>query len=381
MKYVSTEHRALQAENEAYVIHLVDERMAWRSKRMKANRLKRLYDLAGYKEYGERVELCARWFKFGLFGENKERHLLEAKFCGLRLCPICIARGAMVRGKLLSRVMNAVEAERECQYVFVTLTVQNVTGDKLGETIGQLCKGWDRLMKHRKVQRAWKGTFRAIEITRNNDPKSEWYGTYHAHIHAVVAVEDEYFEKDSPLFITHGDLMARWRKVLKLDYDPRVYIEATYEGKDENKRKKRRKKRRKKVMTGDDAANRGAVLEAAKYATKDSDYISDSLSDEEGAQVVTDYTRALYHRRLTSFTGWLKEMAQRLQAVDLDNVDLVQGEEATIREDLAEVIEEYGWHFGAGDYVLARRYINPLRVTRAVTQPVGQEGGGEHGAG
>lgn len=103
------------------------------------------------------------------------------------------------------------------------------------------------------------------------------------------------------------------------------------------------------------------MLEAAKYSTKDSDYIDPGLSDDEAVQVVTDYTRALHHRRLTAFGGWLKETAQR---DNLDNVDLVQGDEDVIREDLAEVIEEYGWHFGAGDYVLARRYVNPLRVKR-----------------
>lgn len=322
--------------------------------------MKRLYDLAGYEQYGERVDLCARWFKFGIFGPNRERHLLEAKFCGLRLCPICIARGALARGRLLSKVMDAVEAEHKCQFIFLTLTIQNVTGDKLGDAISQLCEGWRRLMNQRPVARAFKGTFRAIEITRNNDPKSEWYGTYHPHIHAILAVEDEYFAKNSPLYLTHDELVARWRQVMRLDYDPTVNVKATYE-----KGKKKGRKKTKVTKVGDNEASRGAVLEAAKYATKDSDYISDSLSDEEAAQVVMDYTKALHHRRLTSFTGWFKETAQRLQAADLDNVDLVHdAEEETIREDLAEVIEEYGWHFGAGDYVLARRYVNPLRVKR-----------------
>lgn len=322
---------------------------------MGANRLKRLYDLAGYEQYGERVDLCARWFKFGIFGPGRERHLLEAKFCKLRLCPICIARGALVRGKLLSRVMDAVQAEHKCQYIFLTLTVQNVPGEELGEVISRLCEGWRRLTNQRPVARAIKGWFRAIEITRNTD-NNEWYGTYHPHIHAIFAVEDDYFKPKSGLYLTHDDLVARWKKAMRMDYDPSVHIESTHN--------KGRKKGRKKLRQGDDDANRGAVLEAAKYATKDSDYISDSLSDEEAADVVRDYTKALYHRRLTAFGGWLKEMAVRLQADDLDHVDLTEGEDGKIRDDLAEVIEEYGWHFGAGDYVLARRHVNPLRIKR-----------------
>lgn len=321
---------------------------------MKSNRLVRLYHLAGYEQYADRVEGCATWLQFRVLGDKRE--LATANFCGLRLCPMCTARGAIVRARLLSRVMDGVQAEHHCQYIFLTLTIQNVLGPELGDAIGQLTQGWSRLMKQRPVQAALRGWFRAIEITRNNEPGSQWYGTYHPHIHAIFAVEDDYFKPRSPLYLTHDDLVARWRKAMRLNYDPTVNIKATYEG--------GRKKNRRKIKTGDNEASRGAVLEAAKYATKDSDYISDSLGDEEAAEIVRDYTKALYHRRLTAFGGWLKDKAQELQAVDLDNVDLIQGEDSTIREDLAEVIVEYGWHFGAGDYVLARRYVNPLRVKR-----------------
>lgn len=347
MKYDNTLHYELQGVNPEKLERLTGESMDWRIKRMKANRLQRLYQMAGYERYAERIGLCAMWFKFGRF--QGERKLLEAKFCKLRLCPICIARGALVRGKLLSRVMDTVQVEHHCQYIFLTLTVQNVPGDKLGEAIGQLTKAWDRLMHHRPVERAVKGWFRAIEITRHTK-NDLWYGTYHPHIHAILAVEDGYFKRSNGLFLTHDDWVERWQKALRVDYKPTVNIKATYG-----------KKKGKEKRTGEDDASRGAVLEAAKYSTKDSDYIDPGLSDDEAVQVVTDYTRALHHRRLTAFGGWLKETAQR---DNLDNVDLIQGEDSTIREDLAEVIEEYGWHFGAGDYVLARRYVNPLRVKR-----------------
>lgn len=351
MKYDNTLHYELQGVNPEKLERLTDESMDWRVKRMKANRLGQLYRLAGYERYAERVGLCAMWFKFGRF--QGERKLLGAKFCKLRLCPICIARGALVRGKMLSKVMDGVQAEHKCQYIFLTLTMQNVPGDKLGDAVGQLTKAWDRLSKHAAVKRAVQGWFRAIEITRHTK-NDLWYGTYHPHIHAILAVEDGYFKPSNGLYITHDEWVRRWKMALRVDYDPTVNIKATYG----------RKKKGKVRKAGEDEASSGAVLEAAKYATKDKDYIDPALSDSEAAQIVTDYTQALHHRRLTAFGGWLKEMAQRLQADDLDHVDLVQGEDGTIREDLAEIIEEYGWHFGAGDYVLARRYVNPLRVRR-----------------
>ena len=352
MKYANTDHYELQAVNPDGIAKLPFTEFGWKVERVKSLRLKRLYDIAGYPDYADRVESCASWMRFGTIGDR--RGLLSTNFCKLRLCPMCVARGARVRAHLLSQVMDAVQEEHKCQYIFLTLTVQNVPGDKLGEALDQLAAGWRRLMNQRPVLAAFKGTFRAIEITRNNDPKSLWYGTFHPHIHVIAAVDGGYFKRKNGLYFTPEDILKRWRQACRLDYDPSVRISKTYDG----------KKKSKKNSKGDNQASAGAVLEAAKYATKDSDYISDSISDEEAAQVVADYTRALHRRRLTAFTGWMKETARRLKADDLDGVDPGSGDD-TIREDLAEMIEEYGWHFGAGDYVLARRFVNPLKVVKA----------------
>lgn len=350
MKYANTLHYELQAVNPDGLARLEDGKFAWRAERMKTRRLVRLYSMAGYPDYADRAEGCATWLRFGIIGDK--RGLLSANFCNLRLCPMCVARGARVRAQQLSKVMDTVQAEHHCQYIFLTLTIQNVPGDKLGDALTELTAGWSRFMKQRPVAKAIKGWFRALEITRNTDEGSEWYGTYHPHIHAIWSVEDDYFARKSGLYLTKDDIIARWGKACRLDYGPSVKISKTYD------------KRSGKKPRNDNEASCGAVLEAAKYATKDSDYISSDLSDEEAAQVVDDYTQALHRRRLTAYGGWLKETAKRLKADDLDNVDLRGGDDVTIREDLAEMIEEYGWHFGAGDYVLARRYINPLKVVR-----------------
>ena len=353
MKYDNIDLLKLQEQNVADAPRLVDTSFLWRVERMKSRRLAELYRIAGYVDYAERCDCCATWLRFNVLGDRKT--LRSANFCRLRLCPMCVARGARVRALKLSKIMDTVQADHGCQYLFLTLTVKNVSGDKLCETLTQLADGWHRFIRQRPVAAVVKGWFRALEITRNNKPGDPSYGTYHPHLHVIWSVEDGYFRKRNGLYLTPEDIQARWRQACRLDYDPVVDIRRT---------------RSRKKSGGDDNANAAAVLEAAKYATKDSDYISNSISDDEAVEVVTIYTQALHRRRLTAFGGWLKDEARRLQAEDLDNVDLTEGDGSRIRDDLAEMIEEYGWHCGAGDYILSRRYVNPLRVMK-VEQPRG----------
>lgn len=132
---------------------------------------------------------------------------------------------------------------------------------------------------------------------------------------------------------------------MRVDYRPSVRIQAT-------------------KAKGEAAAGRAAALEASKYAVKDEEYIDPKLPEQLAVEILTDYTHALHRRRLTAFGGWMKEAARRLDAENLDDGDLVHVDEDSIREDVAEMIETYNWHFGVGDYILARREFNPLRVKR-----------------
>lgn len=236
----------------------------------------------------------------------------------------------------LSQVMNLTESRHGYQFLFLTLTVESCEGDKLGAALSQLTAGWNRLMQQRPVLRAVKGWFRAIEITHGRETG------YHPHIHAILAVEPGYFKRSSGQYITQADWVARWQKAAQLPYKPIVHIQKTKGGK----------------------GGMGAALEAAKYTTKDSEYIDRDLDEQEGAQIVVDYTKALHKRRLVAFGGCMKEIAAQLGA-DRDDGDLVHVDDEGVRDDLAELIEDYGWHFGAGDYILTSRRVNPLRVVRS----------------
>lgn len=322
---------------------LEDRRFDWRERKEKTMTLGDLYEKAGYPEYAARTRDCATFLQFNVF-QGGERRLKTANFCKLRLCPMCISRRARRSAWKLSQVLDRVEGEHQARFLFLTLTMKNVPGDQLGEAIGHLTKSWYRFVDQRQIDRSVKGWFRAVEVTRNGK-------NYHPHLHAILAVEPDYFSRESRKigkYLNQSELIERWQKALRVDYRPSVRIQTTKSKPGEGK-----------ALA---AAGGKAALEAGKYSVKDADYIDPKLPEREAIRILTDYTHALRNRRLTAFGGWLKEAARALEADDLDDGDLVHAEEEPLRDDLVEMVEGFNWHFGAGDFILASREINPLKA-------------------
>lgn len=343
MDYITTVRDGQEVRIPAEEV-LVDRRFPWRERKEKTMLLYELYEKAGYPDYAARTRDCATFLQFNVY-RSGERRLRTANFCKLRLCPMCIGRRARRSAWKLSQVLNKVEAEHGAKYLFLTLTMKNVPGDQLGDALGQLTKAWDRFRDQQQIKRSIKGWFRAIEITRSGR-------NYHPHLHAILAVEPDYFSRESRKsgkYLNQSDLIERWQKALRVDYRPSVRIQTT----------------KGKAGTGEAVRSAGgaAALEAAKYAVKDEDYIDPKLPETMAIQILTDYTEALRRRRLMAFGGWMKEAARALDAEDLDDGDLVHVDDDAIREDLIEMIDGYNWRFGAGDFILSNREINPLEGT------------------
>lgn len=342
----TTEYREAQVivSGDGEITTLEDRRFDWRERKERTMQLYELYEKAGYPEYAERTRNCATFLQFNVY-QSGERKLKAANFCKLRLCPMCISRRARRSAWKLSQVLNKVEAEHGAKFLFLTLTMKNVPGPELGAALGQLAEAWNRLLKQRSMERTVKGWFRAIEITRSGKQ-------YHPHLHAILAVEADYFSRESRRsgkYLNQADMIERWQKALRVDYRPSVRIQVT----------------KGKAGTGEAVQSAGgrSALEAAKYAVKDEDYIDPKLSEKEAIRILTDYTTSLHRRRLTAFGGWMKDAARALDAENLDDGDLIHTEEDAIRSDLVEMVDSYGWYFGAGDFILSRREINPLDGT------------------
>lgn len=323
---------------------LQDKRYDWKKKKEKTMLLYELYEKAGFPDYAARTRDCATFLQFNVY-RNGERRLRAANFCKLRLCPMCIGRRARRSAWKLSQVLNMVEAEHQAKFIFLTLTMKNVPGDQLGDAIGELTRAWERFRKQKQLERSVKGWFRAVEIVRRG-------GGYGPHIHAILAVEPDYFSKESRQsgkYLNQSELIDRWQKALRVDYRPSVRIQTT----------------KAKAGTGEAIKSAGgrAAVEAAKYSVKDEEYIDPKLPEDRAVEILKDYTHALRRRRLTAFGGWMKDAAKRLDAEDLDNGDLIHVDDDAIRDDLIEMIVGFNWHFGAGDFILSSREINPLEGT------------------
>lgn len=320
---------------------LRDDRFAWRDRKQRTLALADCYKAGGDGVRANKSVSCSTWLQYLSDGEQKQLHHFNA--CKQRLCPLCSARRAKILAGRLSKILAKVSADHAgTQLIFLTLTVANVPGDQLKSTLDLLTEAWHKLIRRRPVVRAVKGTFRAIEITRNRDT-----GEYHPHIHAILVVEDAYFLKKSGLYLDQPTWEAMWQQSLKVPYKPRVDIRSTYA-----KGKRGPSKAARKAAA--------AAVEAAKYATKDSDFLDSRLSVDEAAQVVKTYTDALAYKRMIGMSGWVKEAAAALKLEMEEVQDLVHDDETgTLTAETASLLEDYGWHFGLAEHVLTARYANP----------------------
>lgn len=326
------------------VERLTDEKFAWREKKRGTLALADTYRAGKLDRYADRATTCATWLEYLSNADGSKRQLHHFNACKLRLCPLCSARKARIMANRLAKIIARTQANHPgTQLLFLTLTIENVTGDKLREALDLLTRAWSKLTRRRSVDRAVQGWFRALEITRNRAK-----ATYHPHIHAVLVVEDAYFSRASGLYITQARWVEMWRDCLKVDYDPGAHVQSTYA------------KGKKGKLSKGAAAAASAVAEAAKYATKDTEYLGAAIPQDEAAEVAGVYTAALRGKRLTGLGGWMLEASQQLALNMEDAGDLVHedgGGELT--EATAELLLSYGWHFGVSDHILTDVQPNP----------------------
>ncbi|MEX5398790.1 protein rep [Streptococcus sp. ZJ93] len=263
----------------------------WRGRKILSLKLADIFQELNYKDsLVERVGSCGDVLKFIRQPDGKLK-LYQTYFCKNKLCPMCNWRRSMKYSYQTSRIVDeAMTQHPKGRFLFLTLTVKNVPGSELNETISSLTQSFDRLFRRAKVKKNLLGYLRSVEVTHN-----ELENTYHPHIHVLMMVRPAYFQSKND-YIKQEDWGQMWAQSLKVDYIPLVDIRAV---KEQGKGLK------------------GAILETAKYPTKPFEL------SMENAQVVDDLYNGLYRKRQLGYGGIFKEIKKKLALDDAENGDLV----------------------------------------------------------
>lgn len=257
-----------------------------------------------------RFETCSSWMQFLTNGEMSVKRLHKTDACGNRFCPICTWKTAKKDAIKLSVMLDAVKEIEGKEFLFLTLTAPNCTGDELRFEIDRFNKAVKRLFDRRNVKRVVKGYIRKLEVTTDQESHiteelynrkkgyfdmrgykvgdaNPQYNTYNPHVHIIVAVNKTYFT-DTKAFIKQENWLEMWQECME---DKTItQVDA------------------KKVRA---TGNSNAVLEIAKYSAKGSDlYHSEAVFD-------TFYI-ALKKRQLLVFSGMMKDYVKKYENGELD---------------------------------------------------------------
>lgn len=300
--------------------------------------LSQSYLRLGLESKSFRVSECGSFLEFaheiteqGEVSETGKLH--SANFCRDRMCPMCSWRRSYKIFGQVSQIMELIGGKYK--FLFLTLTVPNCSGDQLSSVLDSMMTGWRKFIRYKDFK-VVKGFFRALEITRNKDPRSKSFGTYHPHFHVVLAVPLNYGSGRS--YIARDKWLDMWQKAMK---DPSITQVDIRVAKDKN--------------ASDEASQElaSAVAEIAKYAVKDSDYIYPDDPDLTDNIVVT-LSGALHHRRLVAYGGIFQDAFEKLKLDDPEDGDLVHINEK-LNPALAWLIVKYGW--SCGTYKMTDAYI------------------------
>ena len=256
--------------------------------------------------------------------------LYRAWFCKSKLCPICNWRRSMKNSAQTQKIVEAVVSDKpKARWLFLTLTVKNVSdGESLKESLSQMTKAFNKMVKYKKVKENLIGFMRNIEVTVNQET-----GFYNQHMHVLLCVENAYFRKKEN-YITQIEWVDLWQKALRVNYRPVANIKAI------------------KPNQKGDKDIQAAIKETSKYSVKSSDYLTGD--SEKDSEIVSDLEQGLYRKRMLSYGGLLKQKHKILNLDDAEKGNLINTsdeEKTTDEEEKANSITAI-WNFEKQNYYL-----------------------------
>lgn len=237
-----------------------------------------------FERYGERMEFCSGWLKFG---QSKSGFLLkEANFCRVRYCPVCQWRKSLYwRAMMYQKYDDMRLAYPTHHFLMLTLTVENPHITDLRSTLQDMNKAWKRLTM-RKEFGVVEGWIRTTEVTRDKvRPNTH----AHPHFHCLLMVKPSYFGKG---YVVQMDWVRLWADCLRVDYLPNVDIRVV----------KKKGKKKGEPLTYEDVKK--GIVETLKYAVKPADIKGDDTP--ESYEWFYELTRQTHKLRFVATGGALK---------------------------------------------------------------------------
>lgn len=237
---------------------------------------------------------------FVAFEGNK---IVASNFCRLRLCPMCQRRKSL---KTFSDFCKILDELKDYAFLHLVLTVPNVEGSELSETLDYMNRSSSRFFRVKALQKAFKGVARFTEISYNNK-----HNNFHPHFHNLIAVKKSYFTS---------------RDYLKYDY-----LRALWSAVWLNRKKNLSRLSDDKLLLSDlsdsnslqifiTKADEGALPEIAKYAVKP---LMFECSRRERAEILQALYEGIHSKRLVQTYGVIREACRKLKIdFEADSVEL-----------------------------------------------------------
>lgn len=219
-------------------------------------------------------------------------HIAGAMCCHHRLCPICqVRRSRRLAADALAAInlLRLSDRLNGVSLYLLTLTQVNVPDGGLADELDRLLDALTRLRHTRDWRRDIAGSARNVEITRNLDPDSPSYKTWHPHVHIVLMI------RDGSAMVNESYWRSLWTRTLNLSYDPICNIEPIVDD--------------------------GAVYEVSKYVSKSVELLT-RLPESERVSVIGELNAAIKGRNLVAYTGLWRTARRELSILDDEFADL-----------------------------------------------------------
>ena len=236
-----------------------------------------------YSRKYERLEQCSTYLEFRREKTSGKYKLINTNLCRVRLCPLCAYKRSLAVYHNTADIIKYInEKYSRSKYLFLTLTIKNVSGSELSNAIDTLTRAWQNMSKQKRIKNIVLGTVRSIEITYNKRTN-----TYHPHLHVLIhTTADVYAGRN---YISQAEFSDRWRSAAGIDYQPVVDV------------------RRLRYNSGRE------VAEIAKYSVKPLEW------DKCAESVIITLDDVLHKRHLLSLSGTMREAKRELKIADIED--------------------------------------------------------------